>query len=268
MPLLIWLARHPLRAQRWMLLALSLFLLYALVATRSRLGIIAFVVTAPLCIFALYFRQRLAGTLVSAAVVWTLGAGIWSILPTDNFRELLRMGEADEMLKTRVEGRWDVIWERACERPLMGWGYGTVRYGHIAGKIDWKFEDGRMDQIVTHNEHLGLFHDLGAGAVLLFWIYLGSVLAGGIRLLALPSGPLRDLLLALWLSWLVDGLNTMSHDGLLTVGNPGAPLFWIKGVLVCDGGRMVEAGLRHLRGRAIRPEGPLPALAHPSRGVP
>jgi O-antigen ligase len=238
-PLLIWLAQYPLTRYRWLMLLGSLFLVYMLLAARSRFGFVAFIATAPLALLAIRFRLRLPQVAAAAVALWIVGGVLWNVLPTESLRTLMRLGETEEMFKTRVEGRWDVIWERAWERPLSGWGYGTVRFAHLTGEIDWKLEDGRMDQIMAHNEHLGLFHDLGLFPLLLFWIYLAAVCVQAVRLLNLRACLVRDLLVALWISWLVDALNTMSHDGLFTIGNLSATLFWIKGVAVTVGAVIV-----------------------------
>ena len=240
-----------------------MFLLYVLLATRSRLPIVAALLTTPAAIAAMFRHGRHRTIPVAVAVGVAVVCAIAMVKPNPEARELLRIEDTDEVLRTRMEGRWDIMWDQAWEHPFMGWGYGMVRYAAEGTPDEWSLDMGREGQIMTHNEHLALFYDLGVGSVLLFWLYLGAVVWRGLRRLHSASNPLRDLLVAIWLSFCVDALNTVSHDGLMTIGNPGSTLFWIKGLLVYYGVSMLRVG------RAARPDAAawLPALNPLARGT-
>ncbi len=255
-PLLFYLRKYPGKFPRWVLLGFTLFLFYILLATRSRFGIGAAILILPASYSALFHRARLRGIITGSLVGFVLMTIVWQYLPQEEARDLLRLQSVEKVLQTRVEDRWDIMWKRALERPFFGWGYGSVRYYYTTDEVNWVFGGGRQEQIMAHNQHLALFYDLGIFGVSMFWLFLIAVFRQGVRVIQLPSGPLRDLLVCVFFSCGVNAMNTMSHDGLLTIGNVSASWFWIKGLLVYYGYPILRANAQ----RTVSPRRTVPLI--------
>lgn len=217
------------------LLAATALSLYLLLLTRSRGGLISCAAVIPICYFAIFRELRTARTVVYTLIVAILGTIAWQAFGTEDTAAFLRLGDAASMLRTRVEGRWDIIWDGAMQNPLIGNGYGAVRFVSQTGATSWDLGSTRENQIMTHNEYLSLFYDLGVVPTLAFLGFMATIAARGLRSLRWPPSPLRSLLIATFMSWFVDALDTISHDGLMTIGNPVATWFWIKSLMIYYG---------------------------------
>ncbi|MGC6486531.1 MAG: O-antigen ligase family protein [Planctomycetota bacterium] len=235
------------RRAAWMTLTAGA--LYLLVLTRSRTGLLGGVLVTPVA-YLVFLRglrgARLAGALALCAV---LAAGVWAALANDATLEFFRISSAEELLRTRT-GRWERILTELWDSPWIGHGYGTVRYFAVGGAMTWTLEAGRSAQVHTHNEFLSLLYDLGVVPTLMLASFLAVVGWRGAALLSGPTRANQPLLIACFLSWIVDALDTITHDGLLTIGNPAATWFWIKSLLLFYGSASVTrsaawpAGLR------------------------
>jgi O-antigen ligase len=215
-------------------MGVTALMVYLLLITRSRAGILGGVLITPLAYFV--YCKRLKGARLCWAMAGTtlLGAILWTLLATDQTLEFLRITSGEEMVQTRV-GRWDLILNELWDSPWIGHGYGTVRYFAVGGAMTWTLEAGKAAQVNTHNEYLSLWYDLGLVPMATLALFVATIGWRGATTLRAPNSPWNALLVACTLSWLVDALDMITHDGLLTIGNPASTWFWIKSLLIYYG---------------------------------
>jgi len=226
------------RWQRAAWLLLTLGLLYLLVITRSRTGLIGGALVTPIAYLAFFRRARGVHLVRAVLGVIALAAALWAMFASENTMEYLRISSAEELVRTRA-GRWELILQELWDSPWIGHGYGTVRYFAVGGAMTRTLEAGSAAQVNTHNEYLSLLYDLGVVPCLMlaaFVLAIGARGAGRLARPAAPAGTLDAALIACFLSWFVDALDTITHDGLLTIGNPAATWFWIKSLALYYGG--------------------------------
>jgi O-antigen ligase len=212
-------------------MGLTALMVYLLLITRSRAGILSGVAILPVAYFVSF--KRLKGTRLCWAMAGTtlLGATLWTLLASDQTLEFLRITSGEELVRTRA-GRWELILDELWDSPWIGHGYGTVRYFAIGGAMTWTLEAGQAAQVNTHNEFLSLWYDLGLMPMAALSLFVATIGWRGATTLRAPNSPWNALLVACTLSWFVDALETITHDGLLTIGNPVSTWFWIKSLLI------------------------------------
>jgi len=163
---------------------------------------------------------------------------LWLGLATDETREFLRL-DSD----TRGD-RWEVIFDRAMESPVVGHGLGTVRYITDGQMVTWSLGSGRVGQMHSHNEYLALFYDAGALPPLLLLCFVIAVGFAGVRMFGhAPSGT-RNMLAAVFLAWFMGAVDTISHDGMMSIGRPDGSWFWIESLAIYYGVTRLDRGLR------------------------
>ncbi len=207
---------------------------YLLLITRSRTGLAGGLLVAPVAYLMLIRGKRgrqLIAPILTAGVV---GAACWILLATDDVRAFLRIESVEATFDTRA-GRWERIVAALWDSPWIGHGLGTVRYFAVTGSMTWTLEAGRASQVHTHNEYLSLLYDVGVVPTALFAAFIISVGVRGFACLRAAPSPMSAVLIACFLSWVIDALDTMTHDGLMTIGNPSATWFWIKSLLLYYG---------------------------------
>jgi O-antigen ligase len=234
LPFVLLMVSRSLGWRRAATISMTALMVYLLLLTRSRTGILGGVAITPVAYF-VYFK-RLKGARLCWAMAGTtlLGAALWTLFAGDQTLEFLRITSGEEMVATRAE-RWELILDALLDNPWIGHGYGTVRYFAVGGAMTWSLEAGIASQVNTHNEYLSLWYDLGLvpmGALALFVATIGW---HGATTLRAPNSPGNALLVACTLSWFVDALDTITHDGLLTIGNPSSTWFWIKSLMIYYG---------------------------------
>jgi len=251
-PFILWGIRHLHPKWRSLLFGLLCYLLFLLLATRGRGGIGTALVVLPFYVGVLRGKRLAGGVLVCLISVAVFGMAL-NYSPA--LRQLLRL-DAEDITTGRVD-RWETLYDKAMDKPLLGYGFGTSRYHHLESiDFDWTFRNNRYEQKIAHNEHLAVFYELGAMGLIAYWSILFLGLLSGYRLSQMPPSSIRDLLLAVFFSWTCSVINTVSHDMNLTAGSPNAYMFWIQLALVTGGGRwmMVQArrgGRRTLKESAL-----------------
>lgn len=230
-PFLFWFVKHSKATNKLINLGAFGYLTYLLLATRTRASLATALLLIPTS-WSTIVSQRKAGGTALAAILFlaSLGVGL-QFVPDEVIQGVARTKSAEDLVRTRKEGRWDMIWEQSMESPILGHGLGTVRfYRSPLANFDFSAADEsrRALQTHTHNEYLSLFYDLGFLPPLLFLAFGWAAVRAGMRWIHKPGSRLRDFQVAVFLSTIADLINTVSHDGLMTVGNPGSTFFWIK----------------------------------------
>ena len=231
LPFVLLMVSRSLGWRRAATISVTALMIYLLLLTRSRTGILGGVAITPVAYFVYIRRIKSARLCWALAGTSLLGAALWILLANEQTLEFLRITSGEELIATRA-GRWDLILDALLDNPWIGHGYGTVRYFAVGGAMTWTLEAGSASQVNTHNEYLSLWYDLGLvpmGALALFVATIGW---RGATTLRAPNSPWNALLVACTLSWFVDALETITHDGLLTIGNPVSTWFWIKSLLI------------------------------------
>lgn len=231
LPFVLLLAGRSLGWMRATAIAMAIGIVYLLLLTRSRLGILGGVIVTPIAY--LVFLKRIYGIrlLWALARVLILGTALWVGLAGQGTIEFLRITSTEQALDTRV-GRWADILGALWDSPWIGHGYGTVRYFAENSAMTWTLQAGQEGQVNTHNEFLSLYYDLGIVPTVMLASFLATIATRGYAHLCALAPHRGALLLACLLSWLVDALDTITHDGLFTIGNPYATWFWIKSLLI------------------------------------
>ena len=246
--------------RRYALLAFSAFIIYLLLITRSRAGLLGAVAVLPIGYFAILRGMQIVRITVSTLTAALAAIILWQAFATEKAYRFLRIEDATSMLSSRVDGRWDIIWRGALESPWVGHGYGTVRYVNQSGAKSWHLSASTADHVHTHNEYLSLFYDLGVVPALAFAAFMAVIAVRGVKLLRYPASRIRNLLVATFLSWFITAVDTVTHDGLMTIGNPGSTWFWIKSLMIYYGYEQLRAAehssLGHPSGSAAQGHAP------------
>lgn len=121
--------------------------------------------------------------------------------------------------------RWQFGLEQFWRRPWLGHGFGASRT--LASQEEpWRFRAQPGEVVNLHSDQIEVLADLGLvgySAFAAFWL---AVLAGGVRLLARPSGPRRDLGLAFFGGVLYAFVDTFMHGGFLAAGGGVSAFTW------------------------------------------
>ncbi len=120
----------------------SLFLLATLPLTQSRTGMLGSAATLGVVIWEYCDgRQRAlsitAGLLLAAGGLFALGTGAFSVDAERLAQSISRSGEAEEIQNfTGRDVIWAEAWERICDWPVMGCGYGCSRFALDSEKLN------------------------------------------------------------------------------------------------------------------------------------
>jgi O-antigen ligase len=157
--------------------------LVALIGTGSRGGVLAVgaVFIAAACALLVFARwpARQKWMLIAAAIA----AAAISILANQRLRDFVLHRTWTEGARESNRQRSAMLaagWQLGRERPLLGWGPGTVplAYPRLRGRLD----GGADDVLQLHNTPVQLWATLGAGGVgalaLILWGVAGSCVAG------------------------------------------------------------------------------------------
>ena len=228
---------------RLVLIAMSLFSFIILIASKGRAGIMTAALVFPL-VWAGVNGRRLGGSFL--LIAFSLAIFGYIAIYTNTGQVILRLDSKD-LTTNRIE-RWEYILPKVLEKPLFGHGFGTNRYHpYEQSGIEWSLAlNTRATQIVNHNEYISIFYDLGITGFAILWGALISVGVCGYRLFKMPHSDFRALLITIFATWLVQAMDTLSHDPLLTIGNPWTYWFWIKSIVIWQGWRMLKESRRRM----------------------
>jgi O-antigen ligase len=209
-------------------------LLVGMVSTRTR----GTLVTA--CIVLPFLFVSLSGTrILNRVFVCYLGLAIAMPIALsisgkqEEVLVFLRLGSPEEIMRTRVEGRWDVALPKAMERPVLGRGFGSSRYFTIPDERLRDLDRTMNDKFqLTHNQFLCVFYELGIVGLAVFLVIILINLRQGYLIFTMHPSPHRDALLCLFAFYAQQVIGMNFHDGKLSVGSPSSYWFWICSILL------------------------------------
>jgi hypothetical protein len=174
-----------------------LVMIYAVIATYSRSGLIALVITCMICFWEFIVKAKRTALLVGILVVGVAGIGM--VLATPSYmtrvRSIVEGNIAGSKDKGSLEARKQLLLESlslTVHHPIFGVGPG----GFPAASGTWQ---------PTHNTYTGLSSEAGLPAVILFTIVMFMSLRKTKKAQKLP-GYLADADLRLWNSALRAGM--------------------------------------------------------------
>ena len=221
LPFYIWRSRWP-GTPGWLrkVSVAQVLVLYVFVlASRTRTGMIAAILVTAFMLFVVYPKCRKLVPIGVAAIL-----PLVFMLPSylekhGNVSLFLRLGQ-----RTRLD-RWQVVL-RSERLTVGGRGLGTSSYYALTGlqgAVDWR----HSTQVYVHSQHIAVAYELGVVGLVVFWWLLGGATIKGLQgaLVAADRGHLE--LAMLFASFLTKLVDTLSHDGFMSVGNVGIAGFWI-----------------------------------------
>ncbi len=170
-------AKKPLAKVFW---GVSLiFMLWGVVATYSRSGLIAMVVTVAICIWEFGIRGKRTALLVSAVLIGMIGIGVVVVTPNYLIRiESMALGNIEGSGdRGSLEARKELLRESVrlmVRHPIFGVGPGNFS----SYTLTWR---------VAHNTYTELGAEAGVPAVFLFLLMLGLTLRKIRRVRKLPG---------------------------------------------------------------------------------
>lgn len=174
-----------------------LVMIYAVIATYSRSGLIALMITCTICFWEFIVKAKRTGLLVGILVVGVAGIGM--VLATPKYmtrvRSIVEGNIAGSKDKGSLEARKQLLLESlslTLHHPIFGIGPGS--FPMVSGT--WQ---------PTHNTYTGLSSEAGLPAVTLFAIVMFTALRRTKKAQKLP-GYLADADLRLWNSALRAGM--------------------------------------------------------------
>lgn len=174
-----------------------IFMIYAVIATYSRSGLIALVITGMICFWEFVVKAKRTHLIVAALAVGMVGTGIVLATPSYLIRveSIFRGNIEGSKDKGSLEARKRLLVESlrlTVQHPLFGVGPGSFQA--ISGT--WQ---------PTHNTYTGLSSETGLPGVILFTLVMGLSLHKTKKLQKLP-GYIADQNIRLWTSALRAGL--------------------------------------------------------------
>lgn len=214
---------------RWLaLLALAVCIVFS--GSRTAAG----VTLMTTFLYALY-RFR-AGAILTTGLVGGIGAVLLTMTPLEELEgsvvdEVVVRSSTLSDLGGRLE-HWEMGWSAAMEKPVFGHGWGAARTLDDTD-VERSLELGRVKAATNlHSTHISLLVDLGFVGLGLFWLFGGTVVLAGLRLLAAPRTPETSVSVLFFASTLGMLADTVVHNGVLAAGSPGAIIFWFSAALV------------------------------------
>ena len=211
-------------------LFLGVVMLVSLVLSGSRSGFMG----AAVCLTVIFFYVHRAKVVVLfLATLLPIGALVFLAprLPTEVFFDsrMIRqesLGTFSDRLPVWIEAV-DLI----RERPFLGYGYGTNGFV-VLGSADLAlFQTAVYDEDLRnyHSTHFQLALDLGLIGLMVFWLFLISVLRRGIRLFRMESDdpPLQLAGVAFFGAFLALLGDSFVHGWVFAPGSSMAIIFWL-----------------------------------------
>lgn len=235
--ILFWLQKFCIRKYRKIVVVIIIGLIISLIATKSRAPIAGALLLWPIGWTMIQGRKFGRGILLFLAICGVLASTIYS---NSDAKKYLRIDEQAISnqgydISTGRFQRWEFLLDEAYKKPIFGHGFGTSRYAR------WRFAMGEhatlqwtaainttRDQELSHNQHVQIFYEVGTIGLLLFWTICFLLLKTGMKVLYLPYSPVNLMLKMVFLSICFHLIDSFSHDGLLSPGNPNSYIFWFK----------------------------------------
>lgn len=238
----IWVLKFINPRFRPIVLITLLVIAVSIVMTRSRIPIAGLALTWPAALV-MFYGGRLNKSIIAILVV-SIAAGAY-VYTSPEIAKQIRVDESEleqkgyDISTGRFE-RWQFLFELGVQKPVFGHGFGTSRYAKWRWTyvndtyMEWTREINNTEtQRLAHNQHVQMFFELGGFGLAVFWLALLLILANGVRVTRIKNTPESFFLKMLLLSVCYHLLDSFSHDGLLSSGQPASYLFWMKaGVLV------------------------------------
>ena len=89
-----------------------------------------------------------------------------------------------------------------------------------------------------------MFFEVGIIGLILLWIIFVQILKRGVLVTRISNTPESFMLKIMFLSVCYHLLDSFSHDGLLSSGNPASYLFWMKAGFLVQGYRVMRLTAR------------------------
>jgi putative inorganic carbon (hco3(-)) transporter len=144
-------------------LAVAPACLYVLALTGSRSGLVA-LFAIVLVIFVKSRHRILVAT--ASVLIFAVGFSLLNADQQDRYLSLFGMGEKNLVTAEQRIGGLEIDFEVALRRPIVGHGLGTSREANA--------NFGGKDQ-VSHNLYLEVFQELGLLGLIIFLVFLGSI---------------------------------------------------------------------------------------------
>ena len=229
--------------------ALFVLITVALVSTRSRVPLASALILWPIAWSVCGGKSLGRGVALLLLTLCGIGLTILFFPETVSFLRLdtEELEQAGYGFSTGRFERWETLFHHGMDRPFIGHGFGTSRYLNFylltggLGTIEWSQEiNNTLYQTLAHNQHVQMFFEVGVLGLALFWVVLLDLFFCGVRLTLYYSGPYAILLKVIFLSCCYNLIDSWSHDGLLSSGNPGSYVFWFKVGVVVAGYRCMR----------------------------
>lgn len=246
--LAIWYLKYCSSAQKPLILLLLIIIAVSIVLTRARVPIAGALLTWPVAF--IFIRGGRLNKGVFALLAVCLATTVY-VYFSPEAAKLLRVDErelnsAGYDISTGRLDRWQFLLELSSDERLLGYGFGTSRYARWRWTyihedyLTWTndINDTRVQQN-SHSQHVQILFELGIVGLGLFWLFLYLVLKRGYTTSLLSNTPETMMLKIMFLSICFHLLDSFSHDGLLSSGNPASYLFWMKVGLFMEGSRIV-----------------------------
>lgn len=249
----IWYLKYCHRRYALVVLALIAVIGISVIMTRSRVPITGMIMSWPAA-FVLFYGGRLTRGVI-VLVIASLMAGIYVYSSPETARQLRvdekALNDQGYDISTGRMERWEFLIGLGIQKPLLGHGFGTSRYArwrwtHLNEEyIEWTQSINSTEvQQLAHNQHVQMFFETGIIGLILLWIIFAQILKRGVLVTRISNTPESFMLKIMFLSVCYHLLDSFSHDGLLSSGNPASYLFWLKAGFLVQGYRVLRLTAR------------------------